>query len=513
MEQKSGGRRFRSRPKKAGAGIFIGLVAVCICMAGGYFVYANNQNQKLREILSQSGIYPGVTIEGVDVSGLSKDAATDLLTGTHGKDASTQTLVLFYENEEWNYTFQEIGAKFQVEKAVDEAYQLGRTGTEKENMKVVASLLKEGKDIPLEFSYDEIKMQDILIDVAAAFDKEAQNSTLSRSNGRFTITKEVQGRKMDVGATMLNVDGVMQTMKSGRAAIVANTTEPDITYEENQYVTDLIGSFSTKYTAYDKNRNTNLVVGCKYINGTIIAPDEVFSASAGLGEQTYARGYRDAGVYVNGKVEAGMGGGVCQITSTLYNAAIYAELGIAERSPHSMTVGYVPLGRDAAIAGNYKDLKIKNNTGYPVYLEAYASNGVLQINLYGHEVHEAGRKVEFETVYEATIEKPQEIVKEDPEKPEGEREVTSKGRTGAKVSVFKKVFENGKQVSRERFSSSSYRAVADEVTVGTKKAVTASQPVTKPISQGNDSQSNDQTDDVQTDFQTSYPGDNSFGIQ
>ncbi|HBF66110.1 MAG TPA: hypothetical protein DDW34_10610, partial [Clostridium sp.] len=106
-------------------------------------------------------------------------------------------------------------------------------------------------------------------------------------------------------------------------------------------------------------------------------------------------------------------------------------------------------------------------------MEAYASNGVLQINLYGHEIDEAGRKVEFETVYEATIEKPQEIVKEDPEKPEGEREVTSKGRTGAKVSVFKKVFQNGKQVSRERFSSSSYRAAADEVTIGTKKAVTA----------------------------------------
>ncbi len=103
-------------------------------------------------------------------------------------------------------------------------------------------------------------------------------------------------------------------------------------------------------------------------------------------------------------------------------------------------------------------------------------------------------------------------MKEDPEKPEGEREVTSKGRTGAKVSVFKKVFENGKQVSRERFSSSSYRAAADEVTVGTKKAVAASQPITKPITQEDDSRSDDQTD-VQTDFQTGFPGDNSFGIQ
>ncbi len=280
---------------------------------------------------------------------------------------------------------------------------------------------------------------------------------------------------MDLEGTMVNVDRVVESMVGGRAAIVADVTEPEVTYEDNEHVTDLIGSYSTKYTANDKNRNTNLVVGCKYLNGTIIAPGEVFSASEGLGEQTYERGYRDAGVYVNGKVEAGMGGGVCQITSTLYNAAIYAELEIVERHPHSMTVGYVPLGRDAAIAGNYKDLKIKNNTEYPIYLEAYASNGVLEVRLYGHEIHEAGRKVEFETVFEASIPKPDEIVKQDPEKPGGEREVTHTGRTGSKVSVNKKVFQNGKQVSKDWFSSSSYRAVADEVTVGTKKPAVSEQ--------------------------------------
>ena len=131
--------------------------------------------------------------------------------------------------------------------------------------------------------------------------------------------------------------------------------------------------------------------------------------NVGLGPQTYANGYKDAGVYVNGKVEQGVAGGVCQVTSTLYNAVILAELEVVERYPHSMTVGYVPLGRDAAVAGDYKDLKFKNNTEYPVYLEAY-------------------------------------------------------------VSTYKIVTENGKQISKDWFSSSTYRATADEVTVGTKKA-------------------------------------------
>ena len=197
-----------------------------------------------------------------------------------------------------------------------------------------------------------------------------------------------------------------------------------------------------------------------------------------MGSQTAAGGYKEAGVYVNGKVEKGMAGGVCQVTSTLYNAVILAELEVVERSPHSMTVGYVPLGRDAAVAGTYKDLKFKNNTEYPIMIEAYASGGKLVMNIYGHEVHDAGRRLEFETVYEGTINKPAEIVKKDPNLPEGERVVTSRGRTGCKVSVRKKVYENGKMVSNEWFSSSSYRAAADEVTVGTKKKEETTEPTT-----------------------------------
>lgn len=500
MEGQNGGKRFRSQRKKKKKGIFLGVAILCFCLAGGYFAYAYNQNQKIKEILAQKGIYEGITIDGIDVGGLSKEAAMDMLVKTHGKDAANQSLVLFYENEEWVYAFKDIGAEYQVDEAVEAAYNFGRTGTEKENMQVVSNLIRNGQEIPLEFTYDDRKMQDKLIEVSEQFNQEAQNSSMKRANGKFVIEKEVQGRKMDLEGTMINVDRVVESMQGGRAAIIADVTEPEITYEDNQHVTDLIGSYSTKYTAYDKNRNTNLVVGCQYLNGTLIAPGQVFSASEGLGEQTYKRGYRDAGVYVNGKVEEGMGGGVCQITSTLYNAAIYAELEIVERHPHSMTVGYVPLGRDAAIAGNYKDLKIKNNTEYPIYLETYASNGVLEVKLYGHEIHEAGRKVEFETVYEATIPKPDEIVKEDPEKVEGEREVTHTGRTGSKVSVYKKVLQNGKQISKDRFSSSSYRAVADEVTVGTKKVETENEPVFVPVPQ-------------EPSFVTDPIGENSFGIQ
>ena len=488
-------------------------VAVVAVAAAGFFGYNHMQNKKVQELLSAEGIYQGVTIDGTDVAGMSEAEALELLQNKYKTEIGGQVLTLYYEGEaeegeeaeelKWEVPFVEIGAGYQVEEAVKAAYETGRTGSEAENKKIGKTLLKGGVDIEVPYTYDSKLMDEKLAEIAEEFDREAEDSTVTRKNGKFVITDEKDGLVMDKAKTLEAVAEVMETRMSGEALIVAEVTKPEVTAKDNENVTDLIGTFYTTFNNSDRNRNTNLAVGCNYINGTILAPGEVFSANVELGSQTAAGGYKMAGVYNNGKVEQGMAGGVCQVTTTLYNAALMAELEIVERHPHSMTVGYVPLGRDAAVAGNYKDLKFRNNTEYPIMIEAYAANGKLVMNIFGHEVHNAGRKVSFDTVYEATVPKPAEKITEDPERPEGEREITSKGRTGSKVSVYKTVTDGGK-TKREWFSSSSYRAVADEVTVGTKKVEA---PVVAPV---------DPfagitvvpTPDVTTDV----PADESFGI-
>ena len=466
-------------------------VVVVVAAVAGFFGYHHIQKGKIQELLAAEGIYQGITIDGKDVSGLSQAEALMMLQDAYKTEISGQMLTLYYEGEKdaedaekpveemkWEIPFAEIGAGYQVEEAVKMAYDTGRAGTEEENFKIGKELLKGGIDIEVPYTYDEKLMDAKLAEIAEEFDREAEDSTVTRKNGKFVITDEKDGLVMDKAKTLAAVAEVMETRMSGKALIMAEVTKAEVTAKDNENVTDLIGTYYTTFNNSDRNRNTNLVVGCNYINGTILAPGEVFSANIELGSQTAAGGYKMAGVYNNGKVEQGMAGGVCQVTTTLYNAAIMAELEIVERHPHSMTVGYVPLGRDAAVAGNYKDLKFRNNTEYPIMIEAYASGGKLVMNIFGHEVHNAGRKVSFDTVYEATIPKPAEKVTEDPERLEGEREVTSKGRTGSKVSVYKTVTDGG-QTKREWFSSSSYRAVADEVTVGTKKAEEV--PVVAPV--------------------------------
>lgn len=486
----SKGARRRRRRSHGSSKMTIVAVVVAV-VAVGFFGYQQIQKGKIRELLAAEGIYQGVTIDGTDVAGLSQAEALTLLQDKYQTEISGQVLTLYYEGEtepeegetpeemRWEIPFAEIGAGYQVEEAVKAAYETGRAGTEEENFKVGKELLKGNIDIEVPYTYDAALMDAKLAEIAEEFDREAEDSTVTRKNGRFVITEEKDGLVMDKAKTLAAVTKVMDTRMSGEALIVAEVTKAEVTAKDNEHVTDLIGTYYTTFNNSDRNRNTNLAVGCNYINGTILAPGEVFSANVELGSQTAAGGYKMAGVYNNGKVEQGMAGGVCQVTSTLYNAALMAELEIVERHPHSMTVGYVPLGRDAAVAGNYKDLKFRNNTEYPIMIEAYASGGKLVMNIFGHEVHSAGRKVSFDTVYEATIPKPAEKVTKDPERPEGEREVTSRGRTGSKVSVYKTVVEGGKK-NREWFSSSSYRAVADEVTVGTKKVETAP-AVTTPV--------------------------------
>ena len=324
------------------------VLLVCGVSVFGYLLY---QRHLVKQLLASENIYQGVSVEGISLAGLTKEQALQELQGKYKTEMDGQTLTFRYGEENWTVPFTEVDAGYHLEEAVEKAYNTGRQGTEKECFQTGKVLLKEGIDIPLDYSYDKEKMSQKLHDIAAQFNQEAKDSTVSRKSGQFVVTPEQTGRSMQVAETEQKAAAVLDTRKSGNVEISAETVQPKITAEDNSHVTDLIGSYTTTYNGSDPNRNINLSVGSNYINGTMIAPGEVFSANAELGPQTYAGGYKDAAIYNNGKVEKGVAGGVCQVTTTLYNAVLMAELDVVERHPHSMTVGYVPLGRDAAVAG------------------------------------------------------------------------------------------------------------------------------------------------------------------
>lgn len=465
-------------------GIVLGLIAVVVIAAGtfGYIKYKDIQKEKrMQKLLNVETIYEGITVNGQPVGGLSTDNAIAKLEESLNKPILGNEILISRGEVQKAVKFTDIDAKYDVEDATFTAYQIARNGDIDNRYSVYEALEKNGMDVDANFVYDETKLDGILQKINEAVTVGVQDSQLKRENGKFTITDEVEGYTMNVAKTKADVVELLKEAKSGNVIVTGDITEPKIKKEDNEKSTSLIGTFYTKYTGSEKlGRNVNLRVGCEHITGTVVKPGDVFSMNEALGDQTYENGYRNAAVIVNGKLEDGLAGGVCQITTTLYNAVVKAELDVVERKNHSLTVGYVPLGQDAAIAGNYTDFKFKNSTEYPIYVEAYIASGKLVTNVYGYEEHDSGRTVELEHVYVGSIPKPAEKVTEDPKLPLGERVITHTGKVGHKVTTYKKIYEDGKLLSSEWFSDSTYKSTADEVSVGTGAAAKVSTPEDNP---------------------------------
>ena len=410
-------------------------------------VSCGNKEQEKELVFSE-----GVSVEGIDVSGLTMDEA---LTKVKEEFNGALGIDIIYEENTWTVSFEDILGEADFTTALNKAFEIGHTGGTEEERAAEAQQAKENPvDIAITYKCDSVLLREQLTKISDEFNAEREDKI------GFDIDK--------------TAEKVVNALSNGELEPV----EFELTEEEKaEQEKTLIGTYSTSYSNDDANRNENLRVACEKINGTVLQPGDIFDMNEALGPQTYENGYRAAGVIENGKIVSALGGGVCQVTTTIYNAAILAELEIVERYNHSLMVGYVPIGLDAAVAGTYKNLRFKNDTDHPVYIETYLENNKVVCNIYGYEIHDPGHRVEFESVWVSTIGKPAAKVTEDPNMYEDERVVTYNGKTGAKIDTYKLVYEGDQLVSKEWFSSSTYVATADEVTVGTKPRETVVEDV------------------------------------
>lgn len=228
------------------------------------------------------------------------------------------------------------------------------------------------------------------------------------------------------------------------------------------------GEFSTWYGSSTWQRKANINRAAELLNNTVILPGETFSCSKTISPITEENGYFPAGTYVAGKVQDGIGGGVCQISTTLYNAALYAGVTVVERAPHSMAVKYVDPARDAAIAGDYKDLKLRNDFDTPITIYASTEDGTLSIQIQTGEADDRKSEISLESVVLETIEPGEPVVTVDETMPKNYLEVTQSAHTGYVAELYRIVKRNGEVISREKVNTSYYSATPQYVTVGGK---------------------------------------------
>ena len=423
------------------------------------------------ESMPKDTVAEGVFIEQLDLSGMTISEAIDAVDDyIAGKTASKIRLNI---NDNWvEVTAGDMGLSCGNAEVVEEAFEYGKEGNIVQRYKTMKDLQQEPYTFDLEFGIDEDTIRSIIEEKCTVYDVAAQDATVTRNGSSFEITPGVTGVKLDVDASVQTVIDYMKNNWDGSDAsidLVCELDQPRGSEEDFAKVKDILGTFTTSYSSSGANRSKNVANGVEKINGTILYPGETMSVYALTNPFTEANGYATATAYENGMEVDSVGGGICQVSTTLYNAALNAELEIVERSNHSMIVGYVKPSMDAAIAGTYKDLKIKNNTDAPIYIEGKTANKTATFTIYGHETRDTvNRKVTYESeVLEQTTAEPNLKYVGDNTKPIGYKAITQKAHTGYKAQLWKVVTVNGVQESREVINKSTYNAAPAYCTVGT----------------------------------------------
>ena len=444
--------------------VVAGIIVFSILIVFGilYFVFRSRVMST-----ADNEIYNNVYVETVDVSGMKKAEAKKAVEAKI-KKYQEQSISLHIEEENVQVTLGEIGFAIKdVDGLVEKALNYGKDGSIWSRYFEVKKLDKGKEVIYAIYEIDSEKAKAVFEEKAQPLEKVAANATITRENSAFVITDEVQGKTIDAEASVKAIETYLNkkwNKKEASVDLVSVSDVPDVTREQLETIQDTLGIFTT-YCGSGGGRVQNIESGTAHINGALVMPGEEYSANAAMEPYTTENGFTEAGAYENGKVVQSMGGGICQVSTTLYNAVILAELEVTQRQPHSMLVDYVKPSMDAAIAGDYKDLKFKNNTETPIYIEGYISGGNLTFTIYGKETRNANRSIEFVSETLSTTPAGKKFVEYGDSL--GMMIKSGSGHTGKTARLWKVVYENGQEVSRDIFNNSTYSASPVTVNVGT----------------------------------------------
>ena len=439
--------------------IIIAIAVIVILAAGGFFY----MNHKVNSAVKDGKILNGVTCDGISVGGMTKAEAKKLIE-SHMKEIHKENITLYVDEEKTDVKIESLGAMADADKTVEEAYALGRTGTIFEQY---SDAKKKEHKLRVYRQYDKAKFKKNVKKATKKIITEPRNASVKRKNGKFVVVKEKTGYTMNMDETFANFKKSVESGKS-KAKLDVVKQKAKYTSKDMAQIKDVLGTYTTEYGGSPYGRKVNVANGASKINGSIVYPGETLSVYKTVSPFTKENGYALAGSYENGQTVQTYGGGICQVSTTLYNAVIRAELKIVERFPHSMTVHYVPRSADAAIAGTHKDMKFKNTFDTPIYIEGKANGSTITFTVYGKK-KDPKRTVEF--LSETTqVKESSESTVSDNTLAEGQKVVESYGHTGYSARLWKIVKINGKQVSKKVFNTSTYMSTPTVYRVGTKKA-------------------------------------------
>ena len=482
--------------------------------------------------INNANITKGVKIEGIDVSGLTREQAKEKLESIYS-EKKKKDITLKYEDFETTIAPETLETNYNIEKATNEAILVGKSGNIITNNYGIFFALIGKKNIKVETTINEEQTKQAIEDIQTNLPETIEEPDYYIENDKLIITPGKEGLKIltdkllteikeqqknintnqetieipaekawpskvdidkihqdiykkvqdayitkdpvevhpEVIGIDFNIEDAKKILEENKEQyeIPLQITNPQVTLSNlgSEAFPEKISAYSTRYDGGDKDRSTNLEIACKKIDEKIVLPGETFSYNKTLGARTTKAGYKTAKVYENGAVVDGIGGGICQISSTLYNAVLKANMQTVERRNHQFITSYVPEGRDATVAYGVTDFKFKNTRKYAIKIKATASNGVATRSIYGIKENPE-YNITFETKTISTIPVTEKYI-EDNTIAEGTEEIKQKGANGCVTETYIIKSLNGQVVSKDLLSKDTYSAMQRIILKGTKK--------------------------------------------
>ena len=429
-----------------------------------------------RDYMNQDAIFPGVYIDGVHVGGMTLDEAREALGGVEAQGGGSFAIQVEIDGQHWQIDSDQVPMTRNLEEILAQAWAQGRQNTTairgsgmtpfEERLQAALDLRSNPVSYTTELTFDRAAIRTITDGIAEGFNVEPVNAAVASfdfNTRSFSFTEDQSGIALSADELYNQVIGKLDAgIMYDTVSMHPETVLAPVTRAELMNSFHRVSTYTTETTS-NANRNTNIDLAAQAINGTTVKPGETFSFNAATGQRTEEKGYREAAAISGGQSIPEVGGGVCQVSSTLFNAVARANLEIVSRSPHAWPSSYVGKGMDATVDWPNLDFKFRNDTDWPVFIIASYAKRKVTVEIYGMGLGD-GVSIDLEAEVVQELTPPSSIAYVlNPNLPAGARKQTISARTGYVVETYQLWYQGKELIDRRLLCKSTYKAYQETV--------------------------------------------------
>ena len=415
--------------------LFLIIIMVAVSLVDAVDLYKNRNK-----------ILPGVSAFGVELEGLKKEDAREILQPIASKMIDSPRILVFEDQEIKMIPYTELGAFIDLNRVVEETYSIARTGNIFRRVKNRIGVWRKGYEVPFQTEFNPQKFEDLQNKISSLIDRVPRDAYIEGNRiieSRIGVKLDLEKFKEEINESLKSLDEEKYIV-----SLPVITVDPKITTQnilKELAIDGELGIYPTSLENKEENTIYNIKLASEVINGIVVKPQDIFSFNKYVGPAEKADGYKESTIIANGVFVDGYGGGICQVSSTLYNAALLANLTIVERYNHSLygeATKYVPLGQDAAVFYGFKNLRFKNSSDHTIVIFSKVFRDTLQVSIFGGNEGEA--EIEIISKDKKVID--YQVIREKDSKLEaGQEKVVQEGVPGYQIKTYRIVRKGGEE--------------------------------------------------------------------